>query len=146
MAIGIIGIEMFQAETQGTLSQGETLTLKDYTIRYDGLSVFDGPDGRNITRAVVSVFKDGEYLTELYPRRDFYYDSNQPMTIPGVRSTIEDDFYILMVDWQEIESGVTIEQFELGNMPARLREHGDLWKPLLSQRGRFSLGELVHEA
>ena len=104
MAIGIIGIEMFQTETQGTLSQGETLTLNEYTIRYDSLAVFDGPDGRNVARAVVSVFKDGEYLTELYPRRDFYYDSNQPMTIPGVRSTIEDDFYILMVDWQEIST------------------------------------------
>jgi cytochrome c-type biogenesis protein CcmF len=104
MAIGIIGIEMFQTETQGTLSQGETLTLNEYTIRYDSLAVFDEPDGRNIARAVVSVFKDGEYLTELYPRRDFYYDSNQPMTIPGVRSTIEDDFYILMVDWQEIST------------------------------------------
>jgi len=104
MAIGIIGIEMFQSETQGTLTQGETLTLNDYTIRYDSLAVFDGPDGRNVARAVISVFKDGEYLTELYPRRDFYYDSNQPMTIPGVRSTVEDDFYVLMVDWQEIST------------------------------------------
>jgi cytochrome c-type biogenesis protein CcmF len=24
------------------------------------------------------------------------------MTIPGVRSTIEDDFYVLLVDWQPI--------------------------------------------
>ena len=104
MAIGIIGIEMFQTETQGTLSQGETLHLDDYTIRYDSLSVFDAPGGRNVARAVVSVFKNGDYLTTLHPRRDFYYDSNQPMTIPGVRSTIEDDFYILMVDWQEIST------------------------------------------
>ena len=104
LAIGIIGIEIFQTETQGTLSQGETLALNDYTIRYDSLSVFDAPDGRNVARAVVSVFKDGEQVTTLYPRRDFYYDSNQPMTIPGVRSTIEDDFYILMVDWQEISN------------------------------------------
>jgi len=104
MAIGIIGIEMFQTETQGTLSQGDTLVLNEYTIRYDSLAVFDGPDSRNVARAVVSVFKDGEFLTELYPRRDFYYDSNQPVTIPGVRSTIEDDFYILLVDWQEIST------------------------------------------
>jgi cytochrome c-type biogenesis protein CcmF len=104
MAIGIIGIEMFQTETQGTLSQGETLTLDEYTISYDTLAVFDGPDGRNVARAVISVFRGGEFLTELYPRRDFYYDSNQPMTIPGVRSTIEDDFYVLLVDWQEIST------------------------------------------
>jgi len=104
MAIGIIGIEMFQTEAQGTLSLGETMALDEYTIRYDSLAVFDGPDNRNVARATVSVFKDGDFLTELYPRRDFYYDSNQPMTIPGVRSTMEDDFYILMVDWQEIST------------------------------------------
>lgn len=26
------------------------------------------------------------------------------MTIPGVRSTMEDDFYVLLVDWEEIST------------------------------------------
>ena len=104
MAIGIIGIELFQTETQGTLSLGETLSLNEYTIRYDSLAIFDVPDGRNVARAVVSVFKNDQIITELYPRRDYYYDTNQPMTIPGVRSTVEDDFYILLVDWEEIST------------------------------------------
>jgi cytochrome c-type biogenesis protein CcmF len=104
MAIGIIGIELFQTETQGTLSQGETLVLGEYSLRYDSLAVFDASGGRNVARAVVSVFKNGQFLTELYPRRDFFYDTNQPMTIPAVRSTVEDDFYILLVDWQEIST------------------------------------------
>jgi cytochrome c-type biogenesis protein CcmF len=104
MAIGIIGIELFQTETQGTLTVGETLSLNKFTIRYDSLAVFDAPDGRNVARAVVSIYRDGEFLTELYPRRDFYYDTNQPMTIPAVRSTVEDDIYVLLVDWQEIST------------------------------------------
>jgi len=53
---------------------------------------------------VVSIFKDGNYLGELHPRRDYYYESQQPMTIPGVRSTWEDDLYVLLVDWQPISS------------------------------------------
>ena len=104
LAIGIIGIEIFQSETQGTLSQGESLTLGAYTMSYDSLAVFDAPDGRNVARAVVSINKNGKPVGELYPRRDFFYDSQQPMTIPGVRSTIEDDFYILLVDWEEIST------------------------------------------
>jgi len=43
-------------------------------------------------------------VDELYPRRDYYYESQQPMTIPGVRSTMEDDFYVLLVDWQPIST------------------------------------------
>jgi len=104
MAIGIIGIEMFQSETQGTVPQGGQIELGPYVMTYDSLAVFDAADGRNVARAVVSVEKDGKLVGELYPRRDFYYDSQQPMTIPGVRSTIEDDFYILLVDWLPITS------------------------------------------
>jgi len=104
LSIGIIGIEVFQTETQGTLSQGEQLSLAGYTITYNSLDVFDMPDGRNVARAVVSVEKDGKFIGELYPRRDFFYDSRQPTTIPAVRSTLEDDLYVLLVDWEEIST------------------------------------------
>jgi cytochrome c-type biogenesis protein CcmF len=102
MAVGVIGIELFQAETQGTLRQGESLSLRNYTVTYQSLAQFDYEDGRNVARAVMTVERNGRYLGELYPRRDFYYDSQQAMTIPGVRSTIEDDIYILLVDWEPV--------------------------------------------
>jgi cytochrome c-type biogenesis protein CcmF len=105
MVLGIIGIELFQTETQGTLAQGEQLTLGRYIMVYESLSQFDTQDGRNVTRAVVSVFRDGKYVGELYPRKDFYYTSQQSMTIPGVRSTLEDDFYVMLVGWEPIEIG-----------------------------------------
>jgi len=104
MALGIIGIEVFQTETQGTIAQGESLTLGPYVVTYQSLAVFDTTDGRNIARAVVSVTKDGTPVGSLYPRRDFFIDSQQPMTIPGVRSTWEDDLYIILVDWQPIST------------------------------------------
>ncbi len=112
MALGIIGIEMFQTETQGTIPQGGELTLGNYSLKYDSLATWDTPDGRNVARAVVSVFKDGKYVGELHPRRDYYYESQQPMTIPGVRSTWEDDFYVLLVDWEPVSAqGATFKIF-----------------------------------
>lgn len=105
MAIGIIGIEMFQTETQGTIPQGESISLGRYRITYDELSIWDRLDqGRNLARAVISVYKDDQLVGELYPRRDYYYESQQPMTIPGVRSTLADDFYVLLVDWEPISA------------------------------------------
>jgi cytochrome c-type biogenesis protein CcmF len=104
MALGVIGLEIFQTETQGTIPQGQQLALGNYSIRYDSLATFDTPDGRNVARAVLSVYKNGKYVGELHPRRDYYYESQQPMTIPAVRSTLEDDFYVLLVDWQPISS------------------------------------------
>jgi cytochrome c-type biogenesis protein CcmF len=104
MALGIIGIEIFQTETQGTIAQGQQLTLGRYSVSFDSLSVFDTADGRNVARAVVTVYQDGKRIGELYPRRDYYYESQQPMTIPGVRSTMEDDLYVLLVDWQPVST------------------------------------------
>lgn len=104
MAIGIIGIEMFQTETQGTIAQGQSLKINEYTVTYQDLAVFDTDDNRNVARAVVSVERNGKYLGELHPRRDYFYESQQPMTIPGVRSTMEDDLYVILVDWQPILS------------------------------------------
>ena len=104
MALGIIGIELFQTETQGTIAEGGVLSVENYSMSFDRLDVFDTDDGRNIARAVVSVIKDGEVVDEIYPRRDFFYDSGQPMTIPGVRSTLVDDFYVILVDWKTVSA------------------------------------------
>ena len=43
------------------------------------------------------------------------------------------------VKWSEVERGISIEDFRMDNVPARLRRLGDLWKPLLAKRGRFKL-------
>ena len=47
------------------------------------------------------------------------------------------------VTWDEIESGIRIEDFRVDNVRARFEEVGDLWKPLLHKRGRFNLGQYL---
>jgi bifunctional non-homologous end joining protein LigD len=46
------------------------------------------------------------------------------------------------VTWPEIERGFEIEDFRVDNVPARVAELGDLWKPLYAARGRFDLARL----
>ena len=105
MAIGILGIELFQTETQGTVSAGNSIDIAGYTVQYKEVASWDDiPKGVNYTRAVVDIYENGVYLGELHPRKDYYFDSQQNMTIPGNRSTLKDDLYILLVDWQPISS------------------------------------------
>ena len=47
------------------------------------------------------------------------------------------------ITWQELERGIKIEDFRIDNVPARVEKLGDLWKPLLHQRGRFRLERLI---
>jgi bifunctional non-homologous end joining protein LigD len=47
------------------------------------------------------------------------------------------------VTWQEVERGVTIEDFRMDNVPARLAKVGDLWAPLVAKKGRFRLEKFL---
>lgn len=49
------------------------------------------------------------------------------------------------VEWKEIERGITLEDFRLDNVPSRIRKVGDLWRPMLLQRGRFKLESLLSD-
>ena len=112
MAIGILGINLFQVQTQGTVSTNNSLSLSGYTVKYDSVAQFHGPDGQQVTRAVVSVYQGNHYLGDLYPRIDYYPTEQQNMTIPGDRSTLKDDLYIILVDWQPTSTnGATFKIF-----------------------------------
>ena len=115
MALGVIGIEMFQTQTQGSIKPGESLKLANYSITLaNPVKIWDTTDGTNmnVARAEILVSENGQQVGVLHPRRDYYYESQQPMTIPGLRSTYEDDIYVILVDWQPITSeGATFRVF-----------------------------------
>ena len=113
MAIGILGIEIFQVETQGTLQQGQSMSLGNYQLTYKEIAQWDDlPSGVNYRRAVLDVYQGGKYLGQLTPRIDYFYDSQQNMTIPGQRSTLRDDLYVLLVDWEPATAtGATFKVF-----------------------------------
>ncbi len=106
MAVGIIGIEMYQTQTQKSLAVGQSIQLDGYTIRYDSLAQFRSDDNRWVTRAVMSIYQGDKFVAELHPRYDMY-PSGQPMTIPGVRSTMFDDLYIVLVNWEGVSPDET---------------------------------------
>jgi bifunctional non-homologous end joining protein LigD len=47
------------------------------------------------------------------------------------------------VTWQEIESGIRIDDFRLDNVPDRVAKTGDLFAPLLQKRGRVNLEAML---
>jgi bifunctional non-homologous end joining protein LigD len=47
------------------------------------------------------------------------------------------------LSWRELERGAEVDDFRIDNVPARLAEAGDLWKPMLSVRCRTDLGRYL---
>ena len=100
MALGIIGVELFQEETQIRLTVGDTISLGRYEAVFLGAERFPGPDDLLITEATLDVYDNGRFVGQLKPRTELYTRTNQPMTIPDARATIFEDFYTLMINWE----------------------------------------------
>ncbi|MBN1964329.1 MAG: heme lyase CcmF/NrfE family subunit, partial [Anaerolineae bacterium] len=99
IGLGVLGSTVFQQETQQTLAEGEALTLGRYTMIYDNVSRAVADDGRIMTIATVEVYDGSNLVATLRPRQDFFPNSEgmSSMTIAGAYSTVENDFYVLLV-------------------------------------------------
>ena len=89
-----------------------------------------------------------EFLVADRPRGRVLVDYNQNAwgrTLASVYSVRPNEFAgaSAPVTWDEVERGFEIADFRLDNLPTRVRRRGDLWKGLLSTRGRFRLEEVL---
>ncbi len=107
IGLGVIGSTVYQQETQQTLAVGQSLAVGGYTMRYDQLDTSQvADDGRLMDIAEVTVMRDGQELAHLRPRRDFFptgSDGMNTMTIAGSYSTVENDFYVILVGWEPVD-------------------------------------------
>jgi cytochrome c-type biogenesis protein CcmF len=101
IALGFIGDTYFKQETQGTTSAGQSLSLGNYSLRYEGIRVYQGSDGREIIEATTSLFQGEQFIRTLKPRQDYFVVQKQPSTIPAVYSTLGADVYVLLAGWGE---------------------------------------------
>ncbi|NLF77118.1 MAG: heme lyase CcmF/NrfE family subunit [Chloroflexi bacterium] len=108
MGIGIIGSSGFQKTTMQTLNVGERLALGHYELQHNGLYEAQAEDGRTMIVARMSVYKDGELVANVRPRRDIFMTTDPAtgmpapgtnMSIPGNYSTVAEDFYAIITHW-----------------------------------------------
>ena len=111
IGLGVIGSMLYQQETQQTLGPGESLTLAGYEMRYENMTFAVADDGRSMSIADVTVLQNGQPIANLRPRQDLYPD--MPMTIAGATSPFPgtDDFYVLLVGWNDSGSAVTFKVY-----------------------------------
>ena len=80
---------------QHTLARGETIAIQEYGLRYDDFIRAQAVDGRMMNITPVTLFRNGASIATLRPRIDDY--AQMPMTIAGAHSTLERDFYVLLI-------------------------------------------------
>lgn len=96
IGIGVIGSSLFQQETQETISAGERITLGNMAMVYENAFDATADDGRTMLIAEVGVYRDGQRVADIRPRKDLFQTSDMTMTIAGQYTTLESDFYVLV--------------------------------------------------
>lgn len=102
MAFGIIGVEFFQQETQVRLHSGESVSLGRYTVWFNSVERFMGQDDLLITQGSLDLYAGDRLVKTLRPQIEMYTRTGQPMTIPDLRSTVMEDLYVIMVNWEGV--------------------------------------------
>ena len=107
VAVGILGSSTFTTDQEATLARGESVTVGDYTIRYDDIWAANEPR-RFVVAAELGIFKGGERIGTLDPRLNYYQMSDQPISTPAVRSRLHEDLYINLMAFERDGSSITI--------------------------------------
>ncbi len=90
--IGILGTP-FNQDKEKEMGYGDKMTIGPYTLVCESYTQDDNPNYSN-EWAIINVFKGDKQITTMYPERRFYKASQQPQTLPRIRSTIKEDLYL----------------------------------------------------
>jgi cytochrome c-type biogenesis protein CcmF len=91
--IGFAG-SAFNQDKEQEMGYGDKMTIGSYTLICRSYTDEDFPNYAG-EWAVLDVFKNGKQIDTLTPERRFYKASRQTSTMPFIRSTLNEDLYVV---------------------------------------------------
>jgi cytochrome c-type biogenesis protein CcmF len=108
--IGIVGSSFFRQEATFRLGRGESLKAGRYTLRFeDTLSSSDAHMDQ--FTAVMGILENGRPVGVLRPGRNFYKAFNQPSTEVDIYSTLQEDLYLILIDFDPQTGQATFKYY-----------------------------------
>jgi len=95
IAVGIIGSSLYQTEYQVTLAEGETVTVKDYTLEHEGFWVESSP-AKHRFAIPLGVYRDNKRIATLVPEKNFHWNVEQWVTEVAIRTSLKEDLYVIL--------------------------------------------------
>ncbi len=104
--IGITG-NAFKMETQATLKEGESFTIKDYTLTYNSISYYPTAN-KEVVVANLSLLNSGSQIAVLNPEKNYHKESEQPASEVAIYSTLKEDVYVILAGFEENVATFTV--------------------------------------
>lgn len=92
----------FNTEKQVHLKKGESVDIKQYTLRFEGLSVFPTANKQTVA-ASLEVFYKGKRVGRMTPEKSLYKGQDQPTTDVAIRTSYKEDLYVILAGYDKEE-------------------------------------------
>ncbi|MBO8168605.1 MAG: heme lyase CcmF/NrfE family subunit [Thermoanaerobacteraceae bacterium] len=118
IVLAVIGSYGYKLEVTKQVKPGETITIGDYTLTYNGL--MEKREGANaVVYAEMPVVKGGKHIGTITPEKVFYKNWQQPGTEVAIRGTLAEDLYVILAtwEWDEKTQSVTSATFKVNVNP-----------------------------
>ena len=104
--LGIIGSSAFVQESTATLRKGQSINAGVYNLEFQGIDRQSGTD-RIVDTANFAVQKNGERVGFIGSEKHLF-ENFQPATEVGIRSTLKEDVYVILADYDVSEQIATV--------------------------------------
>ncbi len=104
--LGIVGSSAFSTEKTQTLQPGESIKTGQYELVYQGL-IEEKRDMMDIVAARFEILKNGQDIGTIRSEKHIH-PNFQPVTEVGIRSTLLQDIYVILADYEKSSQMATI--------------------------------------
>ncbi|HVN21613.1 MAG TPA: cytochrome c-type biogenesis CcmF C-terminal domain-containing protein [Dongiaceae bacterium] len=91
--IGFAGAA-FNQDIEREVGNGDSMSIGHYTITCRTYTQDDNANYSSVW-AIMDISRDGKHVGTMFPERRIYKASQQPATMPAIRSTIAEDLYLV---------------------------------------------------
>ncbi len=96
IAVTIVGVTLvtqYETEKDVRMEIGDTVTVNDYTFRFDGVTDVAGPN-YTASRGLIRVFRGDYEMMVMHPEKRIYTVQTMPMTEAAIDTNIWRDLYV----------------------------------------------------
>ena len=95
--LGVTVTTSFNVETDQRIAVGETVSIGDYNVRFNGAQPIRGPNYQGL-RGEMVVTRDGQLVATLHPEKRVYGERSSPMTEAGIDAGWSRDIFVALGD------------------------------------------------
>lgn len=103
ITVGVVGSSLYQTEYQVALAEGESTTVQDYTLEYEGF-VAEATPAKHRFASRLGVYRGGKKIATLVPEKNLHWNIEQWVTEVAVRTSLKEDLYVILAGFA-VEDG-----------------------------------------